>query len=234
MSEIAKQLALIQTRIEEACKLAHRAPHSVKLLAVSKTQPSSRIEEAFMAGQRDFGENYLQEAIDKMSNLPHLQSKIAWHLIGPLQSNKTRLAAEHFDWVQSVDRLKIAQRLSEQRPSNLPPLNICVQINISQELSKSGASVQEALDLCLAIANLPNLCLRGLMSIPEPGSGASPHQAMHALFIKIQKTLHEARLGQEFDTLSLGMSDDLELAIAQGSTMVRIGTAIFGARPKIK
>jgi len=230
MHNIATQLSLIQERIEKACIASNRAPSSVNLLAVSKMQTSEQIQEAFLAGQRDFGENYLQEALEKIDQLKSIRSDIRWHLIGPLQSNKTKPAAENFDWIQSVDRLKIAQRLSDQRPETLPPLNICVQVNISEESSKSGAPKAEALDLCKAIASLPKLRLRGLMAIPEPGTGDQPHRHMHELFIKIQSSLKASGLGEEFDTLSLGMSDDLELAIAQGSTMVRIGTAIFGAR----
>lgn len=232
MSEISKHLNVIKERIHAATQIVGRPNGSVRLLAVSKTQTSSSVEEAVRSGQFEFGENYLQEGIDKIQALSHLREKIQWHLIGPLQSNKTKLAAENFDWVQSVDRLKIAQRLSEQRSSNLPLLNVCVQINISAEESKSGISENEALELCEAIAKLPHLNLRGLMAIPQPGSGNTPLKAMHDLFIKIKNRLHEQGLASSFDTLSLGMSDDLELAISEGSTMVRIGTAIFGSRPK--
>lgn len=232
MGAISEHLNSIKERIRSACINAGRPEGSVRLLAVSKTQASSSVEEAVLAGQSEFGENYLQEGIEKIQTLSHLRKQIQWHLIGPLQSNKTRLAAENFDWVQSIDRLKIAQRLSEQRPTNLPPLNVCVQINISHEPSKSGIFENDAIELCEAIAKLPRLTLRGLMAIPEPNSGNTPLKAMNELFVKIRTRLHHQGLAPSFDTLSLGMSDDLELAIIEGSTMVRIGTAIFGSRPK--
>lgn len=232
MGTISEHLNNIKERIRSASQTAGRSEGSVRLLVVSKTQASSSVEEAVLAGQSEFGENYLQEGIEKIQALNHLRKKIQWHLIGPLQSNKTKLAAENFDWVQSIDRLKIAQRLSEQRPANLPPLNVCVQINISNEDSKSGISQNDAIELCEAIAKLPHLKLRGLMAIPEPNSGNAPLKAMNELFVKIRTRLHEQDLAPSFDTLSLGMSDDLELAIAEGSTMVRIGTAIFGSRLK--
>jgi hypothetical protein len=232
MSDISERLRDIKERIRKATQSAGRADLSVRLLAVSKMQTSNSVEEAVLAGQFEFGENYLQEGIDKIQALSHLREKIQWHLIGPLQSNKTKLAAENFDWIQSVDRLKIAQRLSEQRPANLPALNVCVQINISAEESKSGISENEAFALCETIAKLPHLALRGLMAIPQPNSGNAPLKAMHDLFINIKSQLNAQGLAPSFDTLSLGMSDDLELAIAEGSTMVRIGTAIFGSRPK--
>ncbi len=231
MATIQASLNAVLERIALACKQSDRSPGSVKLLAVSKTHPADSVKEAMDAGQKDFGENYLQEAIEKIDKLKTYRSNITWHLIGPLQSNKTKLAAEYFDWVQSVDRLKIAQRLSDQRPDHLPPLNICVQVNISGEASKSGINPEELSAFCIEIAKLKQLNLRGLMAIPEPGSNNLSHQAMGQLFKETQLALANAGLAKNFDTLSLGMSDDLETAIASGSTMVRIGTAIFGARP---
>ena len=230
MSHVAQNLREILARINEACLKANRNPGDVKLLAVSKTQPSQAIRDAISEGQRDFGENYLQEAIEKINELQEFRSNITWHLIGPLQSNKTRPAAENFDWVQSVDREKIAQRLSEQRPELLNPLNVCVQINISGEASKSGITPEQALELCEIVARLPKLSLRGLMAIPEPGANNMSLNSMHQLFDNIKFALSKNGLAPDFDTLSLGMSDDLEEAILAGSTMVRIGTAIFGKR----
>jgi len=194
------------------------------LLAVSKTHPASRIDEARAAGQAAFGENYVQEALDKMASLPRLE----WHLIGPLQSNKTRPVAEHFDWVHSVDRLKIAQRLSEQRPATLPPLNVCLQVNVSGEASKSGVAPEEAPALGRAIAELPNLRLRGLMSIPEPAEDPAAQRAPHRTLRQLYETMRAE--GLALDTLSMGMSGDLEAAVLEGATIVRIGTAIFGKR----
>jgi pyridoxal phosphate enzyme (YggS family) len=193
----------------------------VTLLAVSKTQPLERIREAAAAGQKAFGENYVQEAVEKMQQLPALE----WHLIGALQSNKTRIAAERFDWVQTVASEKIARRLSEQRPAHLAPLNVLIQVNVSGEASKSGVALSEAEGLARAIASLPRLRLRGLMAIPEPGADRSRYRAVRDLFEKLK-----AEFG--FDTLSMGMSDDLDIALAEGSTMVRVGTAIFGPRKK--
>jgi len=195
----------------------------VTLLAVSKGQPVARIEQAVSAGQKAFGENYVQEAVQKMEVLPALE----WHLIGPLQSNKTRIAAERFAWVQTVASEKIARRLSEQRPASLPPLNVLIQVNVSGEASKSGVELDEVENLARAIATLPRLKLRGLMAIPEPGADRSRYASVKEVFEKLK-----GRFG--FDTLSMGMSDDLDVAIAEGSTMVRIGTAIFGPRKKEK
>jgi hypothetical protein len=208
-----------------AARAAGRAPGVVELLAVSKTHAPARIEEAYAAGQRAFGENYVQEALEKMDALVRLP--LEWHLVGPLQSNKTRLVAERFHWVHSIDREKLARRLSEQRPASLPPLQVLVQVNASGEASKSGVAPQEAHALAEAIAAMQNLRLRGLMAIPEPGAPVSRYREIGELF---------ARLRGEFglDTLSLGMSDDMEAAIAAGSTMVRIGTAIFGVRPQVR
>ncbi len=201
---------------------------SVTLLAVSKTFPADAVRAAFAAGCRQFGENYVQEALDKIAALADLRARITWHLIGPLQSNKTRPVAEAFDWVHSVDRLKIAQRLSEQRPAQLPPLQVCLQVNISGEASKSGLMPAEVPGVARAVAALPQLHLRGLMAIPEPAADVAaqraPHRALHALLTTLNAE------GLALDTLSMGMSADLEAAIAEGSTMVRVGTALFGRR----
>jgi pyridoxal phosphate enzyme (YggS family) len=228
MTTLEERLHLVQARIAQACAQSGRAPASVALLAVSKLQPAQAVREALAAGQRAYGENYVQEALDKQAALADLRSVLEWHLIGPLQSNKTRAVAEAFDWVHSVDRLKIAQRLSEQRPAGLPPLNICLQINISGETSKSGLPPHEVADVARAVAALPRLRLRGLMAIPEPAQGFAAQRAPH----RALRTLFQALVAQglALDTLSMGMSDDLEAAVAEGSTLVRVGTAIFGAR----
>jgi len=201
---------------------------SVTLLCVSKTVAAAAVREAVAAGERCFGENYVQEAIEKIDTLAELRSQLEWHLIGPLQSNKTRLAAERFDWVHSVDRLKLAQRLSEQRPAHLPPLQICLQVNISGEVSKSGLAPADVAGVARAVDGLPRLRLRGLMAIPEPNGDQAaqrrPHAALRALLEGLQ------RQGHPLDTLSMGMTGDLEAAILEGATMVRIGTAIFGSR----
>lgn len=223
MSTIAKNIAKAGTRIREAAQASNRDPSAIGLLAVSKTQPADAIRAAFAAGQRDFGENYLQEALDKQQQLSDLP--LAWHFIGPIQSNKTRPIAEHFSWVHSVDRLKIAQRLSEQRPDNLPPLNICLQVNISGEDSKSGCQPHELQDLALAVSALPRLRLRGLMAIPQASEDPARQRAVLASLRELQQNLQ-----LDLDTLSMGMSADLEAAVAEGSTWLRIGTAIFGAR----
>ena len=210
-------------RIQAGAQAAQRPAGSIGLLAVSKTKPAAAVREAYAAGIRDFGENYLQEALAKQQELADLP--LCWHFIGPIQSNKTRAIAENFAWVHSVDRLKIAQRLSEQRPAGLPPLNICIQVNISGEASKSGCEPADLQALATAIAALPNLRLRGLMAIPEP---LEDRAAQDAAFASV-RTLQE-HLQLPLDTLSMGMSHDLEAAIAQGATWVRIGTALFGAR----
>ena len=223
MSTIADNIAQVRSRIRAAEQAAHRAVDSVQLLAVSKTKPAQALREAYAAGLRDFGENYLQEALGKQAELTDLP--LIWHFIGPIQSNKTRAIAEHFDWVHSVDRLKIAQRLSEQRPAELPPLNICIQVNVSGEASKSGCTPTDLPALAKAIAALPHLTLRGLMAIPEPTDDRAEQDAAFAAVQRLQ-----ASLDLPLDTLSMGMSHDLESAIAQGATWVRIGTALFGAR----
>jgi len=193
----------------------------VTLLAVSKGQAVDRIQEAIAAGQRAFGENYVQEAVQKMEVLPALE----WHLIGPLQSNKTRVAAERFDWVQTIASEKIARRLSEQRPASLAPLNVLIQVNVSGEATKSGVAAHEAGVLAKAIAAMPRLCLRGLMAIPEPGADRSRYREVKKIYDALKSEFR-------FDTLSMGMSDDLDVALAEGATMVRVGTAIFGQRKK--
>ncbi|ATP47302.1 MULTISPECIES: YggS family pyridoxal phosphate-dependent enzyme [Pseudomonas] len=223
MSTIADNLSALAARIASAAQAAGRDPASIQLLAVSKTKPASAIREIYAAGVRDVGENYLQEALTKQEALRDLP--LIWHFIGPIQSNKTKAIAEHFDWVHSVDRLKIAQRLSEQRPAALAPLNICLQVNVSGEDSKSGCAPADLPALAEAVAKLPNLRLRGLMAIPEPTDDRAAQEAAFASLRTLQQ-----RLGLGLDTLSMGMSHDLEAAIAQGATWVRIGTALFGAR----
>ena len=223
MSTIADNLSTLADRIRSAAQAAGRDPGQVRLLAVSKTKPAAAIREVYAAGVRDVGENYLQEALAKQLELTDLP--LTWHFIGPIQSNKTRAIAEHFAWVHSVDRLKIAQRLSEQRPAELPPLNICIQVNVSGEASKSGCTPADLPALATAINALPRLKLRGLMAIPEPTDERAEQDAAFAAVQQLQ-----ASLGLPLDTLSMGMSHDLESAIAQGATWVRIGTALFGAR----
>nr|WP_314560526.1 YggS family pyridoxal phosphate-dependent enzyme [uncultured Pseudomonas sp.] len=223
MSTIADNIGLVSQRIRAAADAVQRDASSIHLLAVSKTKPALAVREAYAAGMRDFGENYLQEALGKQAELTDLP--LSWHFIGPIQSNKTRAIAEHFAWVHSVDRLKIAQRLSEQRPANLPPLNICIQVNVSGEASKSGCTPADLPALANAISALPRLKLRGLMAIPEPTEDRAAQDAAFATVRELQ-----ARLNLPLDTLSMGMSHDLESAIAQGATWVRIGTALFGAR----
>ncbi|KTT41519.1 hypothetical protein RSA46_02155 [Pseudomonas oryzihabitans] len=223
MSTIAENSATVLERIAAASRTAGRDPATVGLLAVSKTKPAAALREAAAAGLRDFGENYLQEALDKQTELTDLP--LVWHFIGPIQSNKTRAIASHFDWVHSVDRLKIAQRLAEQRPPERGPLNICLQVNVSGEASKSGCHPDELPTLATAVNQFPNLRLRGLMAIPEPTDDPASQRAAFARL----RTLSEA-LNLDLDTLSMGMSQDLEAAIAEGATWVRIGTALFGAR----
>ncbi|MBJ2269519.1 YggS family pyridoxal phosphate-dependent enzyme [Pseudomonas sp. MF6772] len=223
MSTIADNIGLVTERIRAAAQAVQRDETSVHLLAVSKTKPAQAVREAYAAGMRDFGENYLQEALGKQADLTDLP--LSWHFIGPIQSNKTRAIAENFAWVHSVDRLKIAQRLSEQRPADLPPLNICIQVNVSGEASKSGCTPADLPALAEAIQALPRLKLRGLMAIPEPTDDRAQQDAAFAAVRDLQVSLD---LG--LDTLSMGMSHDLESAIAQGATWVRIGTALFGAR----
>jgi pyridoxal phosphate enzyme (YggS family) len=229
---ISANLQQVHRRIDAACRAAGRPVQSVTLLNVSKTFPSDAVRAAHAAGERCFGENYVQEALDKIDALADLRSDIEWHLIGPLQSNKTRQVAEAFDWVHSVDRLKIAQRLSEQRPSGLPPLQVCLQVNISNESSKSGVAPADVAALAREVAALPRLKLRGLMAIPEPAGDIQaqrlPHRALAALLAELNTQQQDLQL----DTLSMGMSADLEAAIAEGATIVRVGSAIFGTRER--
>ena len=202
----------------------------MNLLAVSKTCPGVSVREAFAAGQRDFGENYVQEALGKIAELDDLRADIRWHLIGPLQSNKAREVAAHFDWVHAVDRMKLAQRLSDLRPPAMAPLQVCLQVNISGEDSKSGVAPEAALALARAVAGLPRLRLRGLMAIPEPTGDLAAQREPHRALRRLMEAMNAE--GLALDTLSIGMSADLEAAIAEGATWVRIGTAIFGSRPK--
>ena len=229
MSEIERNLAQVQQKISAAAQRCGRSPEEVTLLAVSKTKPASAIAEAIAAGQRAFGENYAQEGVDKIRYFQETGATgLQWHFIGPLQSNKSRLVAEHFDWCHTVDRLRIASRLNDQRPAHLPPLNVLIQINISDEQSKSGIAPDELDALAAQIAQLPRLALRGLMAIPAPEADYARQFAVASQMAVAFSALKSRYPG--VDTLSLGMSDDMEAAIAAGSTLVRIGTAIFGAR----
>lgn len=229
MDELAKRYQAVRERITQAALQAGRSPDSVQLLVVSKTFGADKVAQVAALGQRDFGENYVQEAVDKITALQGLPG-LVWHCIGPLQSNKTRPVAEHFDWVHSLDRLKIAQRLSEQRPAHMPPLQVCLQVNIDGGTSKAGVVPAEALALAQAVSALPRLALRGLMTIPEPAATfdaqVAVHQQAKRLFDDMKAALHLP----QFDTLSMGMSSDLEAAVQAGSSMVRVGTAVFGAR----
>jgi len=238
MTTIAHHLRLVQDRIQAACLAAGRDPAAVRLVAVSKTFDAQAVCEAVLAGQWAFGENYIAEGVDKIQAVQRAQAAgsgaagaLEWHCIGPVQSNKTRLVAEHFDWVQSVDRLKIAQRLSEQRPAGMAPLQICLQVNIDGGANKSGLAPGEVQALAGQVAKLPRLVLRGLMAIPEPtldfAAACALHARAKALFDQINAS---GALAAPLDTLSLGMTADLEAAIQAGSTMVRVGTAIFGGR----
>ena len=218
----------VLARIERSARSAGRDPSEIVLLAVSKTFPASCVEEAHRAGQRAFGESYVQEGVRKITALEGLE--LEWHFIGPVQSNKTRAIAEHFHWVHSIEREKVAARLSAARPPHLPPLNVCIQVNVSGEPSKSGVAPGGELALAEAIAGLPGLRLRGLMAIPEPGSEPSPERAPYARLRQMKDALVAS--GYALDTLSMGMSDDLETAVAEGATIVRVGTAIFGSRER--
>lgn len=227
MVEIKANLENIKQSIALACAASGRAQTAVRLLAVSKTFAAQAVAQAHAAGQTDFGENYIQEGVEKIQALAHLP--LVWHCIGPIQSNKTRLVAEHFDWVHSVDRLKIAQRLSAQRPPGREPLQVCIQVNVDGGPNKAGVPPEQVVALAAQVASLPGLRLRGIMAIPEPApdfaSALAVHQQSQQLYARLQAQ------GFELDTLSLGMSADLEAAIHAGSTMVRVGSAIFGARP---
>jgi PLP dependent protein len=227
---IKQALQDVNSRIQQACSTNHRNEQDVTLLAVSKTFGPEAVREALACGQTRFGENYVQEALDKIEALRDVRAQIEWHLIGPLQSNKTRVVAENFDWVQSVDRLKIAERLDEQRPAHLPPLQVLIQVNTSGEASKSGLTPDEALALAQAIRALPRLTLRGLMALPAPEADEAVQKQAHHRLLTLFDDLNAQ--GLALDTLSMGMSADLEAAIAEGSTLVRVGTAIFGGRPR--
>jgi pyridoxal phosphate enzyme (YggS family) len=226
MTAIAPNLQAVNNTIARAAQKAQRRAESITLLAVSKTFPAAAVREAYEAGQRAFGESYVQEALDKIAELRDLP--LEWHFIGPIQSNKTRAIAENFSWAHSVDRLKIAERLSTQRPPTLPPLNICIQVNVSGEESKGGVAPGEALELAQAVAQLPRLNLRGLMAIPAPAEGLEAQRLPFALLRELMLRLNAQ--GLELDTLSIGMSHDLEAAVLEGATIVRVGTAIFGQR----
>jgi pyridoxal phosphate enzyme (YggS family) len=228
MASIESKLQQVRHRISQACALAERDVQSVTLLAVSKTFGAEAVREAHAAGQCAFGENYVQEALAKIEALADLRSQLEWHLIGPLQSNKTREVALSFDWVHTIDRLKVAERLSAQRPAQLPALSVCLQVNVSGEASKSGVAPAEVAALARSVAALPRLRLRGLMSIPEPVEGFEaqrvPHRHLRELFDALRAQ------GLALDTLSMGMSADLEAAVAEGATLVRVGSAVFGDR----
>jgi pyridoxal phosphate enzyme (YggS family) len=232
MTTIEDNLQAQRQRVALACQTAGRDVTAVTLLAVSKTFGSDAVVDAVAAGQRAFGENYIQEGVDKILSLraSHPGVALEWHCIGPIQSNKTRLVAEHFDWVQSVDRLKIAQRLSEQRPEGLPPLQVCLQVNVDGGPNKSGVTPADLPSLAAAVAELPRLNLRGLMCIPEP---APNFEAQRALFMRCKAVFDDLQrqLGGSVDTLSMGMSDDLDAAVAAGATLVRVGRGVFGTRP---
>ena len=230
MGSIGSNLQGVKGRIERACAAAGRDANTVTLLVVSKTFGAEAVREAFAAGARAFGENYVQEALAKIEALADLRRQLEWHLIGPLQSNKTRAVAEAFDWVHTVDRLKIAERLAAQRPPELPPLGVCLQVNVSGEASKSGIAPAELPALAAAVAALPRerLRLRGLMSIPEPTDDVALQRRQHRLLRELFEALRGE--GLALDTLSMGMSADIEAAVAEGTTLVRVGSAIFGAR----
>lgn len=233
MSAIASNLQAVHERIAHSAQRAGRPPESVQLVAVSKAASALQVLDAAAAGQHDFGENYLQEALEKIAlvrarGAPSSES-VRWHMIGPIQSNKTRAIAEHFDWVHSVDRARIAERLSEQRPAQRPPLNLCIQVNISGEATKAGVAPAQLSDLAFTIARLPGVRLAGLMAIPEPAANADAARAPFAALARLRDQLLAS--GLACPELSMGMSDDFEAAIAEGATMVRIGTAIFGRRP---
>ena len=226
MSLISERLQAIRTSMAQAATQAGRSAQEVELIAVSKAHPAQAVREAWLGGQHSFGENYLQEALDKMAALGDLP--LEWHFIGPIQSNKTRPIAEHFDWVHGIDRHKIAERLSDGRPAGKPPLQVCLQVNVSGEASKSGVSPEQLESLALAVSTLPNLRLRGLMAIPEPTDDIALQHRRFRMLRELRDALNSH--GLELDTLSMGMSHDFPAAIAEGATMVRIGTAIFGPR----
>jgi pyridoxal phosphate enzyme (YggS family) len=227
MSSIAENIHQVRQQISNSAARHQRDAADITLLAVSKTKPATDLREAYQQGQRDFGENYLQESLEKIEALSDLD--ICWHFIGPLQSNKTRPVAEHFDWLHTVDRLKIAERLSAQRPATRPPLNLCIQVNISNEANKSGCLPADVAELVAAIEKLPNVTVRGLMAIPKATTDTTEQHHQFAAMKTLLTTLQLKH--PQIDTLSMGMSGDMDAAIAEGATIVRIGTAIFGARP---
>jgi pyridoxal phosphate enzyme (YggS family) len=229
MAMIADKLHLVRRRLAAACAAAERPVESVTLLAVSKTFGPAAVHEAVAAGARCFGENYVQEGIAKIAALAELRAQLEWHLIGPVQSNKTRIVAEQFDWVHTLDRLKLAQRLNDQRPAGAAPLQVCVQVNTSGEASKGGVAPGDVAALARAVAALPRLRLRGLMAIPEPAAGFAAQRAPHRALRELLEHMNRTE-GLALDTLSMGMSADLEAAVAEGATLVRVGTAIFGSR----
>lgn len=228
MNDICLNLQNIQSRIAQVCEKINRSVHDVQLLAVSKTFGANAIAQAAVAGQRAFGENYVAEAVTKIQHFAEQSSELQWHMIGSIQSNKTKAIAQHFQWVHSVDRLKIAQKLSTYRPESLPNLQICLEVNVSNEVNKGGLAPEEVKAVALEVARLPRLQLRGLMCIPEPAvdfeTQRRPFALLHELFLELQQA------GLPLDTLSMGMSDDLEAAICEGSTIIRVGRGIFGAR----
>ncbi|MFD2192003.1 YggS family pyridoxal phosphate-dependent enzyme [Pistricoccus aurantiacus] len=228
-SELCQSFLAVQARLRQALNEARRAPDAALLLAVGKTKPASMLREAHALGQRHFGENYVQEALDKQASLTDLDD-IVWHFIGPLQSNKTRQVAEHFHWVHSIEREKIARRLSDQRPDYLPPLQVCLQVNISNEPSKSGVTLDELESLAASVVELPGLALRGLMTIPAPSETPAEQRKPYARLRAALEALRERFPQAPLDTLSMGMSADLETAVAEGATLVRVGTALFGQR----
>lgn len=232
MTTIADQLHAVTAQIATAARQVGRTPQSVQLLAVSKTFPASAVREAALAGQHDFGENYIQEGVEKITALRTMADlpRLTWHCIGPIQSNKTRLVAEHFDWVHTIDRLKIAQRLSEQRPAHLPALQVCIQVNVDGGDTKSGCHPAQAPALAQAIAQLPRLQLRGVMSIPDPQPTPAAMRAVHQQVVAVFQQLQQLPGLAQLDTISLGMTADLTSAIAAGSTLVRVGSGIFGTR----
>ena len=229
-NRVAASLAALRERIAAAERRFDRSPGGVALVAVAKTRPARLIREAWEAGQRQFGENFVQEAVEKLDALSDLSGPggIEWHFVGALQANKSRTVAERFDWVHTVDRIRIARRLNDQRPAWLPPLNVCLQVNVSGESSKSGVEIADAVDLASAVAELPRLRLRGLMTIPRPCPGLDEQRAALRPLVDVYERLRGG--GLALDTLSMGMTDDLEAAVAEGTTMVRIGTAVFGPR----
>ena len=227
---VAQRVAHLNERVRAACVACGRDTRTVCVLAVSKTHPPDAVRQAHAAGLCDFGENSVQEALAKMDSLHDVRNQLRWHFIGPLQSNKTRVVAENFDWVHSVDRLKIAQRLSEQRPRGLPALNVCLQLNISGEASKSGMTPEEVLSIAPVVAQLPGLRLRGLMAIPQPEQDPQAQRLPHRRLRELWEAVRAA--GVALDTLSMGMSADVEAAIAEGSTCIRVGTALFGQRER--